>query len=243
LVLDQTRRWVPAPLRVHADRGCSCPRHHFRCRKGAPVSLVARVLTPCLLALSFIALSTLTVASQDTTSNVEIRVWQSTENAKDLYVSARPEGGSWRALGTIELLMDQETDNERFRYSDITLAVPVIVDELEYEEDGKPILAYTDGGKVTQESDGALACFEALEWLTDEIWGDEWDATFRTCSGHGGWRHAHRAGFIATGIAVLSHEDAPWYEYYRPFYVSSIDGVVYYRLWPAEDLSSLTRAN
>ena len=37
---------------------------------------------------------------------VELRVWQLVTNADVLYVSARPQGGSWRTLGTIEFPLD-----------------------------------------------------------------------------------------------------------------------------------------
>ena len=42
------------------------------------------------------------------------------------FISARPEGGSWSTLGTIPLpLTDGVSSSGRFRYGDITLAVPV----------------------------------------------------------------------------------------------------------------------
>ena len=63
-----------------------------------------------------------------TSVNIEIRVWESTSDPTLNYISARPEGGSWRVLGTIPLGRGdasayEETSNGRFRYSDITLAV------------------------------------------------------------------------------------------------------------------------
>ena len=129
---------------------------------------------------------------------------------------------------------------ETFRYGDIAVDVPVAVDQVEYEEDGRPILAFTDDGKVTHESDQALACFEALEWLS--AYRDaEWYVIIRACSGTGAWRHEHRAGFIAMGMAWVSPEDRSWETYYMPFYIDSVDGVVHYRLWYADDLMSLTR--
>ena len=66
------------------------------------------------------------VAAQDGNSaNVEVRVWQSTSDANGLYISARPEGGSWATLGTIPLDMSGLNSRETFRYGDITLPVPV----------------------------------------------------------------------------------------------------------------------
>ena len=56
-------------------------------------------------------------------ANVEVRVWQSTRNAERLYISARPEGGSWRTLGTIPLDMSGLNSRETFRYGDIVVGV------------------------------------------------------------------------------------------------------------------------
>ncbi len=71
-----------------------------------------------------------TFAQSSRTANVEVRVWESTSDPTLNYISARPEGGSWRTLGTIPLGSGDasayaETSNGRFRYSDITLAVPL----------------------------------------------------------------------------------------------------------------------
>ena len=57
--------------------------------------------------------------------NVEVRVWQSVSDALDLYISARPEGGSWGTLGTIPLDMSGLNSRGTFRYSDIDVAVPL----------------------------------------------------------------------------------------------------------------------
>ena len=70
------------------------------------------------------------LARSGSTTDVDVRVWQSTSDAQALYISARPDGGSWRTLGTIPLgegaASEYETTaNGRFRYSDITLAVPL----------------------------------------------------------------------------------------------------------------------
>ena len=58
------------------------------------------------------------------TAGVEVRVWQRVTNYRSLFISARPAGGSWADLGTIPLDMSGETSNGRWRYGDITLAVP-----------------------------------------------------------------------------------------------------------------------
>ena len=66
-------------------------------------------------------------AQSGNTANVEVRVWQRVSDARALYISARPEGGSWRTLGTIPLGRGEASAyrtgaDGRFRYSDITIA-------------------------------------------------------------------------------------------------------------------------
>ena len=75
-----------------------------------------------MIGVAFVAIA----AAQDAPSaNVEVRVWQSTRDAERLWISARPEGGSWATLGTIPLAMEGENRRGTLRYEDITLAVPV----------------------------------------------------------------------------------------------------------------------
>ena len=71
--------------------------------------------------------SAITFAQSGSTANVEVRVWQRVSDAQALYISARPEGGSWRTLGTIPLGRGEASAYARsasgsYRYSDITLA-------------------------------------------------------------------------------------------------------------------------
>lgn len=66
-------------------------------------------------------------AQSESTANVEVRVWQRVTDAESLFISARPEGGSWRTLGTIPLGRGEASAYARsasgsYRYSDITLA-------------------------------------------------------------------------------------------------------------------------
>ena len=66
------------------------------------------------------------LAQSQRTANVEVRVWEDVNDPERNYISARPEGGSWRTLGTIPLpLTDGVSSSGRFRYGDITLAVPL----------------------------------------------------------------------------------------------------------------------
>ena len=63
-------------------------------------------------------------AQSGNTANVEVRVWQRVSDANALYISARPEGGSWRTLGTIPIDMDGLSGSRAYRYGDITVTVP-----------------------------------------------------------------------------------------------------------------------
>ncbi len=59
-------------------------------------------------------------------ATVEVRVWQNVDDDRDLYVSARLAGGSWRALGTVPLALDGGVSDEgAYRYGDIALALPL----------------------------------------------------------------------------------------------------------------------
>ena len=55
-------------------------------------------------------------------ATVEVRVWQNVDDDRDLYVSARLAGGSWRALGTLPLALDGLTASGGYRYGDVALA-------------------------------------------------------------------------------------------------------------------------
>ncbi len=66
-------------------------------------------------------------------ASVEVRVWQNVDDERDLYVSARPAGGSWRTLGTVPLPLDGLTPSESYRYGDIALALPQADGEVEAE--------------------------------------------------------------------------------------------------------------
>ena len=72
-----------------------------------------------------LSLVTIVTAQDSQTANVEVRVWQSTGDAESLYISARPEGGSWATLGTTPLDMSGLNSRGTFKYGDITVAVPL----------------------------------------------------------------------------------------------------------------------
>ncbi len=56
---------------------------------------------------------------------VEARVWQSVADPSRLYLSARPSGGSWRALGTVPLALDGLSRSGAYRHGAVTLAAGV----------------------------------------------------------------------------------------------------------------------
>lgn len=65
--------------------------------------------------------STTVVAQGNAEATVEVRVWQSLEDAERLYISARPAFGSWATLGTIPLPLDDGRSRDgRYLYGDIS---------------------------------------------------------------------------------------------------------------------------
>ena len=66
------------------------------------------------------------LASWAISAMVEVRVWQSVNAGRRVYVSARPTGGSWLTLGTIRLPLDDGLSSDgRFRFGDVGLDVPL----------------------------------------------------------------------------------------------------------------------
>jgi len=63
---------------------------------------------------------TVSVPLGDSTANVEVTVWRRVANPAQLYVSTRPEGGSWRTLNT-SLDMSRRSDSGRFHQSNAVL--------------------------------------------------------------------------------------------------------------------------
>ena len=83
-----------------------------------------RLIAVVLAGVFGIALLAGADAQSGATANVEVRVWQRVSDANALYISARPEGGSWRTLGTIPIDMDGLSGSRAYRYGDITVTVP-----------------------------------------------------------------------------------------------------------------------
>ncbi len=86
-----------------------------------------QLIIGALTALCAIGGTLTTVVAQDTTvAQVEVRVWQDVEDLRDIRISARPAGGSWRALGTIRLPLDDGASSSgRYEYGDIAIGVPL----------------------------------------------------------------------------------------------------------------------
>ena len=62
-----------------------------------------------------------------TVEGVEVRAWQRVADSLRIYISARPEGGSWHTLGTIPLPLDDgHSSSGNYRYGDITVEVPLV---------------------------------------------------------------------------------------------------------------------
>ena len=64
-------------------------------------------------------------AQSTRTADVEVRVWESVGDPTRNYISARPAGGSWLTLGTIPIDMSGLSSTGAYRYSDMTLSVPL----------------------------------------------------------------------------------------------------------------------
>ncbi|MYH41534.1 MAG: carboxypeptidase regulatory-like domain-containing protein, partial [Chloroflexi bacterium] len=59
-------------------------------------------------------------------AELDVRIWQREGNLTSLFVSARPRGGAWEALGTIPVALDDGvTASGRLRYGNIEFDVPL----------------------------------------------------------------------------------------------------------------------
>ena len=67
-------------------------------------------------------------AVHETTANVEVRVWQRVSDG-ELYLSTRPEGGTWTTHDAEPLDMSELSRSRNFRQSSfVTVEVPVVVE-------------------------------------------------------------------------------------------------------------------
>ena len=89
----------------------------------------ALLATPVLLAFVSAAATAPTGATADHGEDpasveviIELRVWQHVSDADNIWVSARPKGGSWRTLGTIRFPLDDGFAwGDNYRYGDTAI--------------------------------------------------------------------------------------------------------------------------
>ncbi|MCY3507217.1 MAG: hypothetical protein OXH41_13755 [Chloroflexi bacterium] len=84
---------------------------------------------------------------------VKLRVWQSVDDPRRVYLSARPFGGPWGA--TEQLPLEETNERKTFRYNDRAVAVPWS----ELVDDAIALLAWRDtlGGTATLDWSGGRA--------------------------------------------------------------------------------------
>ncbi|MCY4393214.1 MAG: hypothetical protein OXE43_14390 [Chloroflexi bacterium] len=90
------------------------------------VSLAGKALLLVLAGLAATIGWTADAAARNPVLTIEVRVWQDVNDERDIRISARPEDGSWRTLGTIRLPLDDGASSSgRFRYGNLDVAVPL----------------------------------------------------------------------------------------------------------------------
>ena len=78
--------------------------------------------------------------------HIEMRVWQHVEDGRRIYLSARPQRGSWATLGTIALPLDGGVDSLRgLRYGDTRIDAPLPEDEVSTLAGRPGVRGYADG--------------------------------------------------------------------------------------------------
>ena len=87
-------------------------------RKGAG-RLMATVAVAAMLGMAAVSSGE---AQGGVTANLEVRVWQNVRDDLDISISARPEGGSWRTLGTVGLPLDDGVSDTGYR--EVAIAGP-----------------------------------------------------------------------------------------------------------------------
>ena len=159
------------------------------------------------------------VAQSTRTANVEIRVWEDVNDPARNYISARPEGGSWRTLGTIPIPL---TDGQsgRFRYGDITLAVP-LPDASEATATPTPRPAPTRTPAPTPSATRPVIHHDDGDWISERSTGPmlRWI----------GWRLED--GSIGTTIQIQSDSVDP-----STLRIQCIEGALNVYLWPNDHI-------
>ena len=84
--------------------------------------VIVTVLAALFAAASGAALGSAETEPGVSTVTVEMRLWQDVHNAENVWISARPQGGDWRTLGTIPFPLDAEDGAATYRYRDLAIA-------------------------------------------------------------------------------------------------------------------------
>ncbi len=86
------------------------------------MSGINRLAVPFLVGLLAVGLIGVAVAQSDSGVVAEVRVWQEIDDPRNLYVSARAEGGSWETMGTVPLSLTSGVSSDgSYRYGDFTV--------------------------------------------------------------------------------------------------------------------------
>ena len=94
-----------------------------RHKEGGSVKRLLPALVALLLAMTLWSPAT---AADEGMAGIDVRLWQDTTNGKRLHLSARPAEGSWRTLGTVELLVDEAGSTDALRlYQTVRIAAPL----------------------------------------------------------------------------------------------------------------------
>ncbi|MYD28744.1 MAG: hypothetical protein F4X03_07520 [Dehalococcoidia bacterium] len=145
-----------------------------------------------------------------TVEGVEVRVWQRISDPRGIYISARPEGGDWGALGTIPLPLDDGfSSSGAYRYGDITVAVPL--------PDSDPPPATS--GPCTFEQQSAVWNVEGFALDSSGYPGrnlgrEQWPPTFSADWGRGQVFGSRKDMLLlnATMPIVVAHAGWVWFE-------------------------------
>ena len=105
------------------------------------------------------------LSNRATPVHIEMRVWQHVEDGRRIYLSARPQRGSWATLGTIALPLDDGVDSLRgLRYGDTGIDAPLPEDEVSTLAGRPGVRGYADGPGTRRSSGGTPRTLAASEW-------------------------------------------------------------------------------